>query len=110
MGRYDAVQIGYLVGLAVDDLGVRVDQALGRRCDLRQLEHIAQLPRRLVGPLFRLSLQAVEQGPGGGALRVIAVLVVAPLLRHRARLGFPVIAAQFSVRVRTSTPLPRSTR
>ena len=67
------------------DLGVRVDQALGRRGDLRQLEHVAELLRWLVGPLFGLPLKAFADEPGGGALRVIAVLVVAPLLRHRDR-------------------------
>jgi hypothetical protein len=49
---------GDIVGRAGHDIGVRVDQALGRRGDLRQLEHVAQLPCWLVGPLFGLLVQA----------------------------------------------------
>ena len=72
---------------------MRVEQALGLGVILRQLEHVAQLPRRLVGPLFGLPLQAFAEEPGGGAIRIIAVLVVAPLLRHRARPGVHVQSA-----------------
>src|SRR4051794_14827813 len=81
----DAVQEGDIVSRAVDDLGVCVDQTLGLGLDRLNLENLTKLLRRLVGALFGLALQAVEQGPGGGALRVIAMLVVAALLRHRAR-------------------------
>src|SRR5918995_5139017 len=74
-----------VVRRAVEYVGVRVDQALGRRGDLRQLEHVAELLRWLVRALFGLPLKAFADEPGGSALRVIAVLVVAPLLHHRAR-------------------------
>jgi hypothetical protein len=69
----------------VEYVGVRLDQAFGRRGDLRQPEDVAELLRRLVRALFGLSLKTFAEEPGGSVLRVIAVLVVAPLLRHRAR-------------------------
>jgi hypothetical protein len=70
-----------IVSRPVEYVGVRVDQALGRRRDLRQLEHVAELLRWLVRALVGLPLKALADEPGGSALRVIAVLVVAPLFR-----------------------------
>ena len=52
--------------------------------DGRHLERAAKLLRWLIRALIGLPLQAFADEPGGGALRVIVVLVVAPLLRHRA--------------------------
>src|SRR3954468_6191481 len=78
-----------IIGRAGDDIGVCIDQALGRRGDLRQLEHIAQLLCWLVGPLFSLLVQAFAHSPAGGSIGVITILVVTALLRHRTRPWYP---------------------
>src|SRR3954462_227236 len=74
--RQNRVRERDVVGRAIDDLRVGVNQTLGRRRDLRYLEHVAQLPYWLVGPLFGLLVQPFAHSPTGGSIGVIAILVV----------------------------------